>query len=173
MKTPPKKSKAAPSRVVSAQVKRKRPVVREVVEVDDDEFEEEEEPEVVEVDTDDDDEPEETSGGAYKRKEVKGSAKGFFDSISDTIKNAGETAKRYTTIGVSHAEIEKLRFELRGAYAALGEVAMRCWDDACDLGLSSKDPAVSQAIKRVREVRRRIREKEAKIASLKKDNAVD
>ena len=155
MKQPSKKSKPS-DRVVYAKVKQ-RP------ESDDDDILDAEEVSA----SDEDSESEPTSG--YKRKETGGSPQGFIDTLGDALRSAGETAQRYTRIGVSHAEIEKLRFDLKTAHAALGEVVMRCWHDAPDLGLTSRDPAIQKAIKQVREVRRKIREKEAKIAELKKD----
>lgn len=168
MKQPSKKSKPATSeRVVAAKIKRRPEIddaeildAEEVSEHDDDEADE---------DGEHGDASESESSSAYKRKETGGSPQGFIDSLGDALRSAGETATRYTRIGVSHAEIEKLRFDLKSAHAALGEVVMRCWQDAPDLGLTSRDPAIQKAVKQVREVRRKIREKEAKIAHLKKE----
>jgi len=158
MKPPPNKRKSNESRVVSAKIK------RPPEEYDVEESADEEEAEPIADDGPDADE-------APARKEVKGSAKGFLDQIGDTLRSAGKTAERYTRIGVSHAEIEKLRFDLKTAHANLGEVVMRCWSDAPDLGLTSRDPAIIGAYKRVKEVRRKIREKEARIASLKSEKS--
>lgn len=168
MKPPPNRRHSKP-RVVAAKIK--RPVA------DVDEFEDENDEEELEAETNEEpktdseeeefDEPKRRVKS--KRKEVTGDSKGFFDTLSDTFRQAGETAKKYTRIGVSHAEIEKLRFDLKNAHAELGEVIMRCWHDAPDLGLTSRDPAIIQAYRRVKEVRRQIREREARIAELKSD----
>lgn len=170
---PSKKSKPSASRVVSAKIKR-APVDDEVDEFEDEAADEDErlaggenEADEVEEETEEEDRPR-RAGGKSGRVEVKGEAKGFLDTIGDTLRSAGETAERYTRIGVGHAEIEKLRFDLKSAHAALGEVVMRCWHDAPDLGLTSRDPAIIQSYRRVKEVRRKIREKEAKIAELKR-----
>lgn len=98
-------------------------------------------------------------------------SKGIFEQIGDGLRSAGETATRYTKIGMARAELEKIRYDLKAAHAKLGETVMRCWADAPDLGLTSKDPAVAEATQSVKNIRRKIREKEAKIAQLRKDNS--
>ncbi|MEI6236736.1 MAG: hypothetical protein WCT04_27065 [Planctomycetota bacterium] len=98
--------------------------------------------------------------------------KGILESIGDGLRSAGQTAQRYTTIGVTRAGLEKLRFELRSAHAQLGELVIRCWADAPDLGLTSNDPAIIEAVKRVKLLRRAMREKQAKIAELRKKDSV-
>lgn len=107
-----------------------------------------------------------------KEKRAQGAdkpdGKSFFETLGDGLRSAGETAQRYTNIGVNHAGLEKLRYHLRTAHAELGELAMRCWADAPDVGLTARDPAVVDVIKRIKLLRLKIREKQAKIAELKK-----
>lgn len=98
-------------------------------------------------------------------------SKTFFETLGDGLRTAGETAQRYTHIGVNRAGLEKLRYDLRTAHAELGELAMRCWADAPDVGLTARDPAIVAAVKRVKFLRHKIREKQAKIAELKKGSA--
>lgn len=107
--------------------------------------------------------------GKRARDAEKPDEKGFFEQLGDGLRSAGATAQRYTHIGVNHAGLEKLRYNLKTAHAELGELAMRCWADAPDVGLTSGDPAVVDAVKRVKYLRLKIREKQAKIAQLKKD----
>jgi hypothetical protein len=95
--------------------------------------------------------------------------KGFFQHFGDGLKAAGAEAARYTKIGVSMAELEKLRFNLRGAYQQLGETITRCWDAAPDIGVSAGDSDVKDLFKRVSALRRQIREVEAKVSDLKKN----
>ncbi|HLX62468.1 MAG TPA: hypothetical protein VKX17_14415 [Planctomycetota bacterium] len=103
------------------------------------------------------------------RPSSRSESKGFFETIGEGLRSAGETATRYTKIGMARAELEKLRYDLKAAHAKLGETVMRCWADAPDLGLTSKDPAVADATQEVKNIRRKIREKEAKIAQLRKE----
>lgn len=168
--SPKKKPKSTARKVVSARIKAR-------IEEDDDDWvdadtvprDDEPAPEEVEDEESSEDEAKEESASSSKRTSAREQAKTFFETISDGLRNAGETATRYTRIGVAHAEVEKLRYDLKAAHAQLGEAVMRCWADAPDLGLTSKDPGVAEATKAVRDVRRKIREREAKIAELKKD----
>jgi hypothetical protein len=93
--------------------------------------------------------------------------KGFFQQFGEGLKAAGAEAARYTKIGITMAELEKLRFNLRSAYQRLGEAATRCWDAAPDIGISANDSDVKELVKRVNALRRQIREVEAKARDLK------
>lgn len=115
---------------------------------------------------DEDDEP------AGKHKKHK-NGKTFFETLGDGLRSAGETAQRFTQISMTRARLERLRFQLRTAHAQLGELAMRCWADAPDLGLTANDPAVVDAVKKIKLLRRAIREKQAKIAELRKNEPVE
>jgi hypothetical protein len=118
--------------------------------------------------TEDEDETDAPGKRSKKRAGKNGDGKGFFESLGDGLREAGETAQRYTNIGVTRAGLEKLRFELRSSHARLGEMVMRCWADAPDVALTSADPAVFEAVKQIKLLRRTIREKQAKIAELRK-----
>ena len=122
----------------------------------------------VEVAEADDDGESDAPGKRSKKRGQKEDGKSFLESLGDGLREAGETAQRYTNIGVTRAGVEKLRFQLRSAHAQLGEMVMRCWADAPDVGLTSKDPAVFEAVKQIKLLRRTIREKQAKIAELRK-----
>ena len=93
--------------------------------------------------------------------------KGFFQQFGEGLKAAGAEAARYTKIGITMAELEKLRFNLRSAYQRLGEAITRCWDAAPDIGVSAGDSDVKDLVKRVNALRRQIREVEAKARDLK------
>lgn len=91
---------------------------------------------------------------------------GFFSSLGDGLKAAGQAAERYARMGAGVAELEKLRLELKMAHARLGETIIKCWDAAPDIGVAANDPAVKDPVKSVKDLRRRIREIEIKIKSL-------
>ena len=90
----------------------------------------------------------------------------FFQSLGEGIKAAGQAAEKYTRIGISMAEVEKLRLELKMAYARLGESVSRCWDAAPDIGVTASDPTVKKPVREVNDLRRNIRETEIKIQAL-------
>ncbi|HYG75779.1 MAG TPA: hypothetical protein VEK08_12310 [Planctomycetota bacterium] len=102
---------------------------------------------------------------AAKAADVKTSAS-FFKSLGDGLKAAGQTAEKYARLGVSVAELEKLRMELKLAHARLGEAIIRCWDAAPDIGVAPDDPAIKDPIKAVKDLRRRIRELEIKMKTI-------
>jgi hypothetical protein len=146
-----------------------RPAASEPARVDDEDKDEDDIGIPVEVAEADDDAESNAPGKRSKKRNAKSAdGKSFFETLGDGLREAGETAQRYTNIGVTRAGLEKLRFELRSAHAQLGEMVMRCWADAPDVGLTSKDPAVFEAVKQVKLLRRTIREKQAKIAELRK-----
>lgn len=91
----------------------------------------------------------------------------FFRTIGEGLKSAGQTAERYARMGVGVAEVEKLHLELKLAYSKLGEQIVKCWDAAPDIGVAPNDPAVTAQVKAIKDLRRRIREIEIKIKSLK------
>jgi len=91
----------------------------------------------------------------------------FFKSIGEGLKAAGQTAEKYARLGVSAAELEKLRVELRLAHARLGEAIIKCWDAAPDIGVAPDDPAIKDSVKAVKDFRRRIREVEIKMKTIK------
>jgi hypothetical protein len=95
---------------------------------------------------------------------------GFFRQLGDGLKAAGQAAERMARVGVSVAELEKLRLELKMAYAKLGESIIKCWDAAPDIGVAANDPAVKDPVKAVKDLRRRIREIEIKIKTLQAKN---
>ena len=94
-------------------------------------------------------------------------SKGFFQQVGDSLKSAGQTAEKYTRIGITMAELEKLRMDLKSSYQKLGETITRCWDAAPDIGVSAHDSDVKDHVKKVNALRRQIREVEAKIRTLK------
>jgi predicted DNA-binding protein (UPF0251 family) len=91
----------------------------------------------------------------------------FIGTLRDTFKSAGQTAERYARMGINIAELEALRLKLKGAYAALGENVIKCWDAAPDLGVAAADSAVKEQVKAIADLRRRIREIEIKLRNLK------
>lgn len=95
---------------------------------------------------------------------------GFFKSLGNGLKAAGHAAERMARMGVGVAELEKLRLELKMAYARLGETIIKCWDAAPDIGVAANDPAVKDPVKAVKDLRRRIREIEIKIKTLQAKN---
>ena len=99
--------------------------------------------------------------------------KGFFQQMGDSLKSAGKTAEKYTRIGITMAELEKLRLDLKSAYTKLGESVARCWDAAPDIGISANDSDVKDLVKKVNALRRQIREVEAKIRTLKVGDKAD
>lgn len=101
-----------------------------------------------------------------KAAEKKDAGPGFFTSLGDGLKAAGQAAERYARMGAGVAELEKLRLELKMANARLGESIIKCWDAAPDIGVAANDPAVKEPVKAVKDLRRRIREIEIKIKSL-------
>ena len=127
-------------------------------------------------DEDDDDvieaEPFEEEEKEYDKAEhseatPSGKDKGFFQQIGDGLKAAGEAAGRYTRIGLLTAELEKHRMELKGAYAKLGEKVSGCWDAAPDIGVSANDSDVKEHVKKIKALRREIREVQSRIQTLK------
>lgn len=94
-------------------------------------------------------------------------ARELFSRIGEGIKQAGQTAERYAKVGVGVAEMEKLRLELKLAQSKLGEAVVKCWDDAPDVGVTSSDTAVKKPFAEVKSLRRKIRELESKVASLR------
>jgi hypothetical protein len=116
-------------------------------------------------DVDESDEEKKAEPGAAKEETNK--PRDFFKSLGDGLKAAGETAERYTRIGISTAALEKLKLELKLAYSRLGESVNRCWDAAPDIPVASNDPAIAPQVKAVNDLRRRIRETEIKLRSLK------
>ena len=70
-------------------------------------------------------------------------------------------------MGMGAAGLEKLRLELRGAQSKLGEAVLKCWDDGPGVGVMRTDPAVKVPLAQVKDLRRRIRELEQKMAELK------
>lgn len=91
----------------------------------------------------------------------------FFKSLSRGLKAAGQAAERFARMGVSAAELEKLKLELRVAQARLGESVLKCWDAAPDIGVTANDPAVKEPARAVKELRRRIREIEKHLTTLR------
>lgn len=132
------------------------------------EEEEDEDDEVIEAEPFEDEE-EEYDKRESSKADAPGESKsrGFFQQFGDSLKAAGQTAERYTRIGITMAELEKLRLNLRSAYQKLGETVARCWDAAPDIGVSAHDSDVKEHIKKVNALRRQIREVEAKIRTLK------
>jgi hypothetical protein len=94
----------------------------------------------------------------------------FFQTLGDTFKSATQAAGKYARVGVSIAELEKLRLQLKMAHAKLGETLVQCWDDAPEIAVACSDPAVRIAYRRVKEIRRRIREIENRIRELQGGN---
>jgi hypothetical protein len=128
--------------------------------VDEDEVEEEADDDVEDDDAEDDDD--EPASKANKNEK----SKDFFSSIGDGLKAAGKAAEKYTRIGLKHAELEKLRLQLKLAYGRLGEAVNKCWDAAPDIGVAPDDASVKVEVKAVNDLRRKIRETEIKIRTL-------
>lgn len=112
-------------------------------------------------------EDEEKEYDKAEHSEAAPSGKGFFQQIGDGLKAAGEVAGRYTRIGLLTAELEKHRLELKTAYSRLGEKVSGCWDAAPDIGVSANDSDVKEHVKKIKTLRREIREVQAKIQTLK------
>jgi hypothetical protein len=123
-------------------------------------------PEPVEEDADPFAGPSETA----TKESGAGKDPGFFRQLGNGLKAAGQAAERMARVGVSVAEVEKLRLELKMAYAKLGESIIKCWDAAPDIGVAANDPAVKDPVKAVKDLRRRIREIEIKIKTLQANN---
>ena len=102
-----------------------------------------------------------------EKKKSEPPRKGIFEQFGEGLRAAGETATRYTKIGITMAELEKLRFNLKTSYQRLGESVTRCWDAAPDIGVSASDSDVKEHTKRINALRRQIREVEAKVRELK------
>jgi hypothetical protein len=102
-------------------------------------------------------------------EEVKTSDKprDFFSSLKEGFKAAGETAERYARMGISAGQLEKLRLQLKMAYSRLGEGVAQCWDAAPDIGVTAADSAVRAQAKEVNDLRRKIREIEVRLRTLK------
>jgi len=111
------------------------------------------------------------SAGAEKNDESTSKARSIIDQIGDGLRAAGEAAGRYTKLGVAMAELEKVKLDLRSAYAKLGEGVVRCWDAAPDIAVSANDSDVKEHLKKVSSLRRHIRELEARIHELKQAGA--
>jgi len=111
-----------------------------------------------------DEEPGETAPPGEPRKS-------FFQQVGDGLKAAGSAAGRYTKIGITMAELEKLRYNLRSSYQRMGETVVRCWDAAPDIGVSASDSDVKELFRRISALRRQIREVEAKVRDLKNGGA--
>lgn len=136
---------------------------------------EEEEEEVIEAEPFEDEEEEYDNRAKAKSAPADDApkAKSFFQQMGDSLKSAGKTAEKYTRIGITMAELEKLRLELKSAYYKLGESVVRCWDAAPDIGVSANDSDVKDLFKKVSTLRRQIREVEAKIQTLKVGDKAD
>jgi hypothetical protein len=126
--------------------------------------EEEDDEDVIEAEPFDEEEAEYDKA---EHSEAAPSGKGFFQQIGDGLKAAGEAAGRYTRIGLLTAELEKHRLALRSAYAKLGETVVSCWDAAPDVGVSANDSDVKDHVKKIKALRREIREVQGKIQTLK------
>ena len=114
---------------------------------------------------------EESDSDKAEPKKSEPPRKGIFEQFGDGLRAAGETATRYTKIGITMAELEKLRFNLKTSYQRLGESVTRCWDAAPDIGVSASDSDVKEHTKRINALRRQIREVEAKVRELKNGGA--
>ena len=113
-------------------------------------------------------EEEEYDEAESSEKEVKSEPKkGLFQQFGEGLKAAGAAAGRYTKLGLTMAELEKLRYDLRNSYQRLGEAVTRCWDAAPDIGISSSDSDVKELVRKVNALRRQIREVEVKVRNLK------
>jgi hypothetical protein len=53
------------------------------------------------------------------------------------------------------------------AYSRLGETVSKCWDAAPDIGVAANDPAIKAQVKEVNDLRRKIREIEVQLRTLK------
>ena len=91
----------------------------------------------------------------------------FFSSLKEGFKAAGETAERYARMGITVGHLEKLRLQLKMAYSRLGETVSKCWDAAPDIGVAANDPAIKAQVKEVNDLRRKIREIEVQLRTLK------
>jgi len=133
------------------------------------EEEEEDDDEIIEAEPFEDEEKEYDNRAKVKAEPAgdQPKSKGFFQQMGDSLKAAGQTAEKYTRIGITMAELEKLRLDLKSAYQKLGENVARCWDAAPDIGVSAHDSDVKEHVKKVNLLRRQIREVEAKIRALK------
>ena len=100
-------------------------------------------------------------------EQAEGKAGSFFDALGAGIKAAGHAAERIARMGVGAAELEKMRLDLRIAQSRLGEAVMKCWDAAPDVGVTPADPAIKESLRDVKDLRRKIREMEQKIAGLR------
>jgi hypothetical protein len=127
---------------------------------------EEDEDDVIEAEPFEDEEEEYDEREKSEKVEAPKS-KGFFQQVGDSLKSAGQTAEKYTRIGITMAELEKLRMDLKSSYQKLGETITRCWDAAPEIGVSAHDSDVKDHVKKVNALRRQIREVEAKIRTLK------
>jgi hypothetical protein len=127
---------------------------------------EDEEDDVIEAEPFEDEEKEYDKA---EHSEAAPSGKGFFQQIGDGLKAAGEAAGRYTRIGLLSAELEKHRLELKSAYSRLGEKVAGCWDAAPDIGVTASDSDVKEHVKKIKAIRREIREVQAKIQTLKQN----
>jgi hypothetical protein len=127
---------------------------------------EEDEDDVIEAEPFEDEEEEYDEREKSEKAEAPKS-KGFFQQVGDSLKSAGQTAEKYTRIGITMAELEKLRMDLKSSYQKLGETITRCWDAAPEIGVSAHDSDVKDHVKKVNALRRQIREVEAKIRTLK------
>jgi hypothetical protein len=97
------------------------------------------------------------------------SAKRIFSKLGEGIKAAGQTAERYTRVGINSVEIEKIRLELKLAYSRLGQAVVKCWDEAPNIGITSSDTAIKKPLNEVKALRKKVRELEVRISELRKD----
>src|SRR4051812_29182604 len=102
---------------------------------------EEDEDDVIEAEPFEDEEEEYDEREKSEKAEAPKS-KGFFQQVGDSLKSAGQTAEKYTRIGITMAELEKLRMDLKSSYQKLGETITRCWDAAPEIGVSAHDSDV-------------------------------
>jgi hypothetical protein len=98
---------------------------------------------------------------------VKKKDEGLLGRLGDVLRATGAKAEQLAKAAAAKAEQEKVRLDLYGAHAGLGEALMKVWaaNPAAPPALDA--PEFATWVKRIREREKRLAELERRIADIR------
>ena len=112
-----------------------------------------------------------THPGRGPHRPAPSSGTGFFTELGDVLRATGAHAERLARMGVTKAEVEKVKLDLYRAQAALGRAVLKLWNESPGLAVEREHPGCAEALKRVEECEARVVALEQRIAELRADKA--
>ena len=93
----------------------------------------------------------------------------FFTELGDVLRATGAQAERLAQMGVTKAEVEKVKLDLYRAQAALGRAVYRLWEETPGLAVERGEPRCAEALRRVEECESRVAALQQRMDELRAD----